>query len=106
MFEVEILPAPGPSVRPPLDGPLLVLETGHVILPSMRGGDAFEITRLEQGLSLGWKPTPELGGLVLAISDGNAQTPMLATLITRSGLQRLIEDLKSIDAQLGELGIR
>lgn len=106
MREVEILPPPGPTVLPALPGPLLVTETGHVILPSMRPGGAFELTRLEQGVGLGWMPTPELGGLVLAISDGHARTPILATALTRPALQQVIEDLKSIDIQLGELGVR
>lgn len=96
MVEAEILPPP--PRRPPLPGPLLFLENGMGLILQPDGTHA--LRHIDQGLTLGWMPTPEFGGLLLSIRDAHCLSEGIVTTLTRAGLRGLIEDLRDIDAQL------
>lgn len=83
-----------------MPGPIIVTETGHVVLPLGIGPAGLEL--LGAGLLLDWAPTPELGGTLLTIAAGG--TGRIATIINRVALGELIASLQSIDAQLAEIG--
>lgn len=95
----EILPPE--TARPPMPGPLIVTQSGQGLLQQPDG--SYALARIEQGLTLGWM---DLGGgfALLSIRDAHCLAPGMATTISRAGLQGLIADLQSIDAQLGEIG--
>lgn len=99
MAEAEILPPP--IRRAPMDGPLIVLTNGCALVEQPEGYHA--PVRVTQGLALGWMPASELGGILINIRDAHCLADPLATTLTRAGLQNLIADLQSIDAQLEEL---
>ena len=88
--------------RPPIPGPLLVNAAGYGLVEQPDGTHA--PMKLEQGLSIGWMPLPELGGMLLVLGDAPGPRAAIATTLTRPGLQGLIADLQSIDAQIEELG--
>lgn len=99
----EILPPPTRFAQ--MQGPLIVRRTGRgpsAITTHPRGGSV--VVPLEQGVDVAWTPTPELApeGVTLALFGGDRGDVGFATSLSRRGLQALIRDLKSIDAQLDE----
>lgn len=84
--------------RPPIPGPLIVLANGMGLIPQPDGTHA--LRHIEQGLTLGWMPTPEFGGILLSIRDMHCHAEGVVTTISRAGLKGLIADLQDIDAQL------
>jgi len=91
----------GPKAEQPMcpyDGPLVVFEAGHAILPHPHG--EMTMVPIRDGIHLAWTKTPELGGITMFWFAGQDADVGFATSLTREGLRAIIRDLKSIEAQL------
>jgi len=99
---MRIAPEILPPMRypPPMPGPVIVTECGHVVLNLSLGAAAIE--RLGAGLLLDWAPAPELGGTILTLAAGGSER--LTTVLNRATLRNAIAALQSIDEQLEALG--
>lgn len=95
---------PGARRVPPIDMPLLLSPSGSLFVPHPFLPNAFADRPLQHGLAMSWTPVPELGGIILHFTGGNDAEPsseMIVTRISSADLSRLIDDLQSIQRQLG-----
>lgn len=86
---------PAPAM-PPLSE-LIFVDGDRAILPDPSGKTT--VAPIGRGVAIAWAPTPELGGITLALFLAQGWGGFVATL-TRPGLRSLISDLQAIDAQL------
>ncbi|MDQ2736993.1 MAG: hypothetical protein M3Y55_18835 [Pseudomonadota bacterium] len=91
----------------PIGTPVVVDERGYAWLPGPYGSGCKIGSYVHAGVRMGWTPVPELHGLLLIqlggrASDSAFEEEGLTAFLTRDGLRRLIVDLQSIDAQLGD----
>jgi hypothetical protein len=94
-----------PADCPPFPHPLMLAGDRAAWFPNAFAPGHYTMLPICDGLAMGWAPAAELGGVVLCLHGGNAAAPtgeVIATLLSRRGLKRLIGDLQSIDRQLNE----
>ncbi|MCP3729290.1 hypothetical protein M9978_02515 [Sphingomonas sp. MG17] len=75
-------------------------EDGRCVVTNPSGFSA--IAPIGRGIALAWAPAPELGGVALSQFIALGPDRGIVTIVSRPGLKRLIADLQSIDAQLGD----